>query len=348
MVCNFTLEQIISLIGGKRELENNSLSCIKGIASLEKATSHDIAFIFDRGDASVFLPLTLEKIHQSNAGLFVATKAVIPGKNYLIVDDALAAFNNLVTHIRHQETIEHQALEFIQPDNVFIGKNTVIESSAIIGNNTSIGALCYVGKQCKIGANVILHPGVIVLDRCSIGDYSIIHAGTVIGSDGFGYEVNTAGLRKIPQIGVVKIGKHVEIGANCSIDRATFDATIISDGVKIDNNVHIAHNVIIGYSSVILAQTAVAGSARIGNGCQIGGHVAIKDNVIIGDGVKIVSKSGVLSNVTSSQTVAGIPAMPFNEWKRLTVIFKKLPSMIQQFQQLSRPSSSWFSRLFKK
>jgi UDP-3-O-[3-hydroxymyristoyl] glucosamine N-acyltransferase len=184
-------------------------------------------------------------------------------------------------------------------------------------------------------------PGVIILDRCHIGDNSIIHAGTVIGSDGFGYQVSQTGMKKIPQIGIVDIGKYVEIGANCSIDRAAFDVTQIGNGVKMDNGCHIAHNVIIGDHTAILAQTGIAGGVKIGMGCMIGGQVAIKDHVVIGDGVKVVSKSGVLTDVSNGQTVAGIPAIPFSQWKRTVVILGKLPEYIKTMQGLTKKRSIW-------
>ncbi|MFA6526818.1 MAG: UDP-3-O-(3-hydroxymyristoyl)glucosamine N-acyltransferase [Candidatus Babeliales bacterium] len=347
MNLGFTLEQITTVINGKREFSNDSLSSIQRITSLEKATPNDLAVILDRGNASVFDQLSLDKITSSNAGVFIATRAIVPGKNYILVDDALAAFNTLIALAKKTELETHAALPDSDRSNITVGRNAVIEPSATIGQHTTVSALCYIGKHCTIGTNVILHPSVTILDHCVVGDYSIIHAGTVVGSDGFGYQVNATGLRKIPQIGNVVIGKGVEIGANCSIDRATFDATIISDGVKIDNNVHIAHNVFVGQSSVILAQTAIAGSARIGIGCQIGGQVAIKDNVVLGDGVKVVSKSGVLTDIAAGQTVAGIPAIPFNDWKRLTVIFKKLPELYKQTQQ-PKPRPSFFKFLFGK
>lgn len=347
MHLDLTLEQIITVINGKREFVESSLSPIQGIASLEKATPNDLAIIFDRGDASVFDPLSLEKIKQSQASVFIAAQPVVSGKNYILVDDALAAFEKLVAHAKHADLGAHADLTNPEYADTTIGSNAVIEPSATIGAHTSVGALCYIGKHCSIGTHVTLYPGVTVLDHCVVGDYSIIHSGTVIGCDGFGYQVNKTGLRKIPQIGNVVIGKGVEIGANCSIDRATFDHTVISDGVKMDNNIHIAHNVFIGQSTVILAQTGIAGSTRIGVGCQIGGQVAIKDNIVIGDGAKIVSKSGVLADVPAGQTVAGFPALPFNEWKRLTVMLKKLPDFLKQTRQ-QKPRSAFFSYLFGK
>ena len=163
-----------------------------------------------------------------------------------------------------------------------------------------------------------------------MGDDSIINAGALIGSDGFGYRITKRGLQKIPHVGIVRIGRGVEVGGNASIDRAAFDATVIGDGVKLDNMVHIAHNVHIGAHTAILAQTAVAGSVRIGMGCLIGAHVVIKDHVTLGNKVRVVSKAGVMRDTPDNQTVAGVPAMPFLAWKRLTVF-------LANFQDFATP-----------
>jgi UDP-3-O-[3-hydroxymyristoyl] glucosamine N-acyltransferase len=146
-----------------------------------------------------------------------------------------------------------------------------------------------------------------------------------------------AGLRKVPHVGIVRIGKHVEIGANTTIDRSEFGETVVGDGVKIDNCVHIAHNVKIGPGSAILAHTGVAGSVEIGTGCQIGGQVAIKDHIKIGDGAKIVSKSAVMRDVAPKAVVCGIPSMPFSQWKRVMVVLARLPEYVKAFKKKKKP-----------
>jgi len=324
MNLNLTLQDILCLLDVV-ECHIESSFLVKKIASLEQAGPDDIAIILDRGDQSVFDAVSAEKIKQSKAGILLARSALVDGKRYLLVKDEIAAFQKLVDVIAQRSLQNDRQIA----STAQIHQSAIVEQGAVIGQNAVIGAHVLIGRDCQIGAGVILHPGVKVLDRCIVGDGTIIHAGAVIGSDGFGYQVTKMGLRKVPQIGIVRIGKSVEIGANCTIDRASFDQTIIGNGVKIDNLVHIAHNVTIGDGCAILAQTGIAGSVTIGVGTQIGGQVAIKDNVVIGNGVKVVSKSGVMSNLADGLTVAGIPSMQFSQWKRCMVALNKLPEVVR-------------------
>lgn len=320
---------------------------IHRIASLQNAGPHDLAVVLDRGDASVFDAVDKESIKQSAAGVLLADHEIVAGKKYILVSDVLAVYSALADLFEQQH--DRNAQEPRIGNNVVIHPSAVIEQGAMIGDGTKIGAQVFVGKHCAIGSNVLLHPGVKVLDRCVIGKNVIIHSGAVIGSDGFGYQVTKTGLKKIPQVGIVRIGNNVEIGANCMIDRASFDETVIGDGVKMDNGIHIAHNVKVGAYSAILAQTGIAGSVEIGIGCQIGGQVAIKDHVKIGNGVKIVSKSGVMQDLKDNEIVAGIPAMPFSQWKRLTVSLQRLPEAMKafgNFQAIAGAKKSWWQRLF--
>jgi len=220
--------------------------------------------------------------------------------------------------------------------DVVVKACSVIEDDAIVGDSTLVGAHVFIGKNVSIGSNVILHSGAKILDNCIVGDHSIIHSGVIIGSDGFGYQVTKMGLRKIPQIGNVVIGKYVEIGANSCIDRAAFESTIIEDGVKLDNQVHIAHGVRVGAGSAIIAQTGIAGSTIIGRGCQIGGQVGIKDHITIGNGAKIVSKSTVVKSVEEGEVVAGTPAMPFKKWRRMVAMLARLPEIVKKASELER------------
>ena len=358
MRIHLTIKEIKALLPGSQTALDDSF-VVTSLASLEKAGPTDIAFILNRGDLSAFEPLALAVIKNTLAGVVIAEEATISGLPYLVVHDALDAFHVLV-----KAAERHSAVPFVAsvsyPDarvataaqigqDVSIGVGAVIERGATIGDGAEIGSLAFVGKGVCIGKGVVLHPGVKILDRCCIGDFSIIHAGTVIGSDGFGYKVTMNGLLKIPQIGIVRIGKHVEIGANCSIDRASFDETSLQDFVKLDNNVHVAHNVIIGASTAVLAQTGIAGSARIGQGCQIGGQVAIKDNVTIGNRARIVSKSAVMHDVADNSTMAGIPAVSFGQWKRTAVVLAKLPDLYKAMQpELDAGEVSTIKPLWKR
>lgn len=315
---------------------------VNSIASLERATPNDIALILPRGDGSVFDEVEHQKILASKAGIIIAQKALVFGPRYLVHKDPLAAFQKLVEFGKKQN--------FLHGTDRLIDQSSRIDSSAVIGNNVRIGAHSVIAQNVRIGNSVILHPNVTILEGTIIGDRSIIHSGSVIGSDGFGYSVTAQGLQKVPQIGIVRIGSDVEIGASVCIDRASFDETIIGDGVKIDNLVHIAHNVVIGAHTVIIAQSGIAGSAKIGVGCQIGGQVGIRDHVTIGDGAKIVSKSVVMKDVAPREIVCGIPAVAFSRWKRISVSLLSLPELTrfgkELQQQKEQGRKKWWRRFF--
>lgn len=326
------------------------------IASLEHAGDKDVAIVIDRGDAAVFADIALAKIQATKAACILASHEILPGRT-CIVADPLEAYQALIEFIAKRDRKaffrdERYPHAFISKDahiehDVIIGPGVVIMSGARIGGGCILEALAHIGIDAVLGKHILMHPGSKILDRCIVGDYSILHAGSIVGSDGFGYQVTQQGLRKIPQIGIVRIGKHVELGANVTIDRAAFDETLIDDGAKLDNLVSIAHNASVGKGCAILPLTCLAGSTRIGAGTLIGAQVAIRDNIVIGNRVKIVSKSGIMENVEDGKTVAGIPAVPFTEWKRIQVIMRQLPTLIRHIQQISTPIS-WWTHIQKK
>ena len=340
---NLTIKELCDVVEGKCSLDPSFL--VRNILSLERATESDLAVVFDPEDNSVFTQLSSEKVKQSKAGVLLASGQVVSGKEYVFVADPLVALEKLAQFVSRRRGDSSSPLVpsdlqgksyrgisqwAIIEDNVSIGSGVVIEADAKIGYGAKIGAQVFIGQGAQVGCDVILHPGAKILERSVVGDNTIIHSGAVIGSDGFGYRVMKTGLRKISHIGIVIIGKLVEIGANTTIDRAEFDQTVIGDGVKLDNQVHIAHNVKIGPHTAILAQTGIAGSTIIGAGCQIGGQVAIKDHLTIGNEVKIVSKSAVMKNLKDGEVVCGIPSMPFSQWKRMMVVLMRLPELLKK------------------
>jgi UDP-3-O-[3-hydroxymyristoyl] glucosamine N-acyltransferase len=344
MNINLPLHTILAVLPDVKACTADQSLVLQAITSLEKAAVTDLAVLLDRGDASVFDPVSLKAVESSCAGAVLAG-CDIPGKPTIVVADVVKAYDALTTYVLQQC---HYEAATIAP-SATIHRTAVIEAGVVIGDNSVVHALAYVGHGAVIGNRAIIHAGAKILSRCIVGDYSIIQANAVIGSDGFGYQVSRQGMRKLTHIGVVRIGKAVEIGACSMIDRAMFEETIIGDGTKIDNGVHIAHNVRIGQSCAILAQTGIAGSVIIGNGCQIGGQVAIKDHVTIGDGAKIVSKSAVMHNIAPGETVCGIPAIPFTQWKRIAVSLSKLPDVIKLAKQYAAPvtkAKAWWQRLF--
>lgn len=328
----------------------------KRIASLEYATGDDVAIVLERGDAAVFDVVSPGKIAQTNAACVIASHDVLPGKT-LVVQDALAAYQALVDFVGNRDRKlfflnEQYPLAFVSRDahvdhSVTVGPGAVIMPGAVVNAGTILHSQSYVGVDAVIGTHVTLYPGAKVLDRCIVGDHSILHAGAIVGSDGFGYQVTQRGLRKIPQVGIVRIGKHVELGANVTIDRAAFDETLIDDGAKLDNLVSIAHNAVVGKGSAILAQTCLAGSSRVGAGCLIGAQVAVRDNTVIGNRAKVVSKSGVMDNIDDGKIVAGFPAVSFTDWKRIQVVTKQLPLFARKIHTVFERKSLW-SRAMKK
>ena len=213
-------------------------------------------------------------------------------------------------------------------NNVTINENVSISDNCIINPNTFIHANCTIGKNTEIGPNVTIY------DNTKIGDNCIIHAGAIIGADGFGFVPSKDGLVKMPQLGKVIIENNVEIGANTTIDRGTFDNTIIKEGAKLDNLIQIGHNVTIGSNTVIAAQTGIAGSTKIGNNCMIGGQVAIADHIKIGNNVKIAGKSGVIKNISDGMIVQGPLAFNIKEFQKSYIYFKKLPQIVNEIKKL--------------
>ncbi|OPZ97081.1 MAG: UDP-3-O-acylglucosamine N-acyltransferase [Bacteroidetes bacterium ADurb.Bin408] len=218
-----------------------------------------------------------------------------------------------------------------------MGDFAVIGQNVVVGNNVKIFAQVYIGDNVSIGDNTVIYPGVKIYSDCVIGRDCKIHAGSVIGADGFGFapqQDNT--YNKIEQIGNVVLEDHVEIGANTTIDRAAISSTIIRKGVKLDNLIQIAHNVEIGENTVIAAQTGVSGSTKIGKNCMIGGQVGIVGHLTIGDNVKIAAQSGIGSNLKDGVMVQGSPAFEIGDYRKAYVCFKKLPQYFNLFYKMEK------------
>ena len=221
-------------------------------------------------------------------------------------------------------------------NNVYIGPFACVEDGAEIGNNTYIHPHVTIGCHAKVGNNTTLYPHVTIYQDCHVGNNCILHAGCVIGADGFGFAPSSQGYDKIPQIGIVIIEDNVEIGANTCVDRATMGATVIHQGVKLDNLIQIAHNVEIGSHTVMASQGGVAGSAKIGEWCVFAGQVGIAGHIKVGDHVTIGAQSGIPGNTKSGSTLMGYPAVDPKIFARSSVIFKKLPEMYTELQNLQK------------
>ncbi|MHC4159240.1 MAG: UDP-3-O-(3-hydroxymyristoyl)glucosamine N-acyltransferase [Planctomycetota bacterium] len=219
-------------------------------------------------------------------------------------------------------------------EGVSVGAYVVIDDGVEIGPNSVIGSGCKIGENSKIGKNCRLDSNVVIYHNCRLGNNVVIQANSTIGSTGFGYSFIDSVHRLIPHNGGVIIEDFVEIGANCCVDRAKFDNTIIGTGTKIDNLVQIAHNAVIGKCCLIIAQSAIAGSSKLGNGVVVGGQAAVRDNIEIGDGAMIAGQSGVIQDVPAGQTMFGTPALEKKEEFRIISARRRLPNMAKQIKQL--------------
>ena len=335
----FTASQIASFINGKIIGDENTV--ITGVSPIENGESGHLSFIAqDR--FSMYLDT-------SKCSVIIVSEHLLTEKSYqptlIAVKDAYLSFQilmNLYQEMQGRKSGVEQGSSIhdtaVLGENVYVGAFTYVSEKAKIGEGTQIYPQVYIGKGVKIGKNCKIDSGARIYDYCIIGDNCIIHSNTVIGGDGFGFQPTPEGFKKIPQLGNVIIEDDVEIGSNCSIDRATIGSTVIGKGTKIDNLIQIAHNVKIGKNNVIAAQAGIAGSTTIGDWNQIGGQVGIVGHIKIGSQVKIQAQSGVNSSVADKDTIYGSPAINYNDYLRSYVHFRKLPEMAKRINNLENTS----------
>lgn len=331
---SFTLTEIANKIGatvsGDEKCEVNSL------ATLSNAKVGQIAFLANKkyrqqlNDTKASAVI----IHKKFLG-DVLTNALVmddPYLGYALVAQLLDTTPKPSTSI-HPSSVIHSSVKL--GDNVSIGANAVIEAGACIDDNVSIGAGCFIGERASIGCHTNLWANVTIYHEIKIGNHCLIQANTVIGSDGFGYAPVDKKWLKIPQLGSVIIGNHVEIGASTTIDRGALDDTIIEDNVILDNQIQIAHNVFIGAGTAMAACSVIAGSTTIGKNCTIAGlvgingHIKITDNCIF-TGMSMVTKSMSHPGVYSS----GMPVSPNKDWHKMNARVRKLDGMSKRLSTL--------------
>ncbi|MHC1700640.1 MAG: UDP-3-O-(3-hydroxymyristoyl)glucosamine N-acyltransferase [Humidesulfovibrio sp.] len=230
---------------------------------------------------------------------------------------------------------------FIHPEAV-LGPGVTVYPFAFVGARAAVGQGStlfpgvYVGEDCRIGQDCTLYPNAVLMAATTLGDRTIIHAGAVLGSDGYGYAQSPSGHVKIPQVGVVAVGSDVEIGANAAIDRAALDATRIGDGTKIDNLAQIAHNVQIGKHCLIISQVGIAGSTRLGNGVVLAGQAGLRDNISLGDGVQVAAQAGVGVDLPPGAIVGGSPSMDAQTYLKMSLTLPKLPELARRVRRLEK------------
>lgn len=307
---------------------------LKGVGTLEAATEEELSFV------------TKEKFHkeasQSQAALILAPRDFpLTGSRYLLVQNVMETLLKVINLLHPPPSAEsfiHPTAVVANPDalgeNVFVGPGVVIEEDVSIGAGTRIEAGSFIGQGVEIGEDCWLSPNVTLLSDTVIGNRVRIHPGAVIGADGFRYEFLSGRLMKVPQVGRVVIEDDVEIGANCTIDRAFLEETHIGARTKMDNNVHIGHNVHIGSDCIIVAQVGIAGSTRVGRGVQIGGAAALKDHITIGDGARIAGRATVQGNVPPGAQVVGTPAIDVKTYARFTTFYRNFSDVWPRLREM--------------
>ncbi len=337
----FTATQIAQLLNGT--IEGDQTAIVSNFAKIEEGAPNTISFLAN--------PKYTPFIYTTDASLVIVNKTLQLEKpikstcTLIRVDDAYASFailldmyTKLTTHKKGIEKNVHIEKTASLGKDCYVAAFAYIGQNVKIGNNTQIYPHVYIGDNCVIGDNCKLFSGVKIYHECVLGNNVTVHANTVIGSDGFGFAPQTGKeFVKVPQIGNVIIGNNVEVGSNCSIDRATMGSTKLANGVKLDNLVQIAHNVEVGENTVIAGLSGVAGSTKVGKNCMIAAQVGIVGHIKIADGVKIAGQAGVGTSIEKeNEIVQGSPAFNLGEFRRSYVLMKKLPELNKRLSELEK------------
>ncbi|MBA0194107.1 UDP-3-O-(3-hydroxymyristoyl)glucosamine N-acyltransferase [Pectobacterium carotovorum] len=311
---------------------------ITGVASMHSAKTGQITFLSDSRYR--------EQLAETQASVVVLTEADLP---YCQVA-ALVVKNPYLTYARMAQLLDTTPQPatniapsaVIAPDatlgqNVSVGANAVIESGAQLGDGVVIGPGCFIGKDARIGAGTRLWANVTIYHRVELGEHCLIQSGTVIGSDGFGYANDRGNWVKIPQLGTVRIGDRVEIGASTTIDRGALDDTVIGNGVIIDNQCQIAHNVVIGDNTAVAGGVIMAGSLKIGRYCMIGGASVINGHMEICDKVTVTGMGMVMRPITEPGVYSsGIPLQPNKVWRKTAALVMNIDEISKRLKAVER------------
>lgn len=331
-----TAQQLAAMVGGA--VEGNADAIINNYAKIEEASEGCLTFLAN--------PKYTPFIYQTKASVVLVRQDFVPEQpisaTLIRVADPYATLAQLLNMVSAQapekvgiEQPSYVAEGVAIPEDAYIGAFAYVGRGVKLGKGVKIYPHAFVGDGAVLGDNVTLYSGVKVYHQCVIGNRCIVHAGTVIGGDGFGFAPQPDGsYAKIAQIGNVVLEDDVEIGANSTIDRATMGSTIIRRGVKLDNLIQVAHNVEIGENTVIAAQAGIAGSTKLGKHCMVGGQVGFAGHITVGDNVSIGAQSGIPNSVGSDKRLMGYPAVNAIDFARNQVYIKRIPGLLKEVADL--------------
>ncbi len=337
-----TLQELVDLIGG--ELVRGDLAQnFTGFESLQNARGGDISFLGN--------PKYAGELAKTKAGAVIVSTELIdaadaPDTTALVkAGNAVVAFDKVVRKYGapkvefcpgiHPSAVIAEEVR-IDPDKVQVGPNVVVGRGAVVGDGTKIGACTTIGQQTVIGRDCDFAANVSIREGSIIGDRVILHGGVVIGADGFGFEFVDGRHEKVEQLGIVRIGDDVEIGAGSTIDRARFGETVVGEGTKIDNLVMVAHNVVIGKHCIIVSQTGIAGSSVVGDYVTLAAKVGVAGHVEIGDKAVVGGAAKVISNLEGGETYFGYPAIPMKKELRSKMFIKRLGGLFERVKKLEQ------------
>ena len=333
----FSAQQIASVLGGT--VEGDPEVKVNNFSKIEEGKPGTLTFLAN--------PKYEHFIYQTEASIVLVNNDFTPAEpikaTLVKVANAYASLAILL-NMAEQANVKKAGIDataFIAGsatvgEGCYVGNFAYIGEDVKIGKNSRIYPHAYIGDHVTIGDNCTVYPHATIYNGCVIGNNCILHAGSVIGSDGFGFAPEGDNYKKIPQLGNVVLEDDVEIGANTTMDRAVMDSTIIRRGVKLDNLVQIAHNDEVGSHTVMAAQVGIAGSTKIGEWCMFGGQVGIAGHIKIGDRVNLGAQSGVPSSIKSDNQLIGTPPMELKPYFKAAIVTKKLPDMYTELNKLRK------------
>ncbi|MEZ5333491.1 MAG: UDP-3-O-(3-hydroxymyristoyl)glucosamine N-acyltransferase [Thermoanaerobaculia bacterium] len=326
-----TLGALARRVGG--EVRGNAERVVRGIRSLERAGSDDLAFVSSRRH--------LDRARASGAGaLLVPPSVAAIERDLLVVPDPHEALVEILPIFAPPSAVGPGIHPTAVVDGARIDPSATVGPYAVVGAGSEVGARAVlhahvvVGAKCIVSADCLLHPGVVLYDRTELGERCVVHAGVVLGGDGYGYASGSGEHRKLAHLGRVVLEDDVEVGANSTVDRGMLEETRLGAGTKVDNLVMVAHNVVTGRRCLLVAQSGVAGSARLGDGVVLAAQSGIIGHVEIGAGTTVGTKSALLRSSETGEKVAGIPAGEMGAWKRQQALLRRLPELFRRLRAL--------------